>query len=682
MSDAQPRRHKAQPTKHPDTEVSPSRRRIFLAFTILFPFLLLALVEVSLRLFDYGGDLRLVITRQLGGKTFYSINRSVARRYFAQAGTIIPEPADDVFEIAKRPNTKRIFCLGESTMAGFPYEFNTTAPGFLRDRLQTLLPQYNIEVINVGLSAVGSFVVLDFIKELVGYEPDLFILYVGHNEFYGAYGAGSRVPMAGSPALTRLALDLLKFKTFLLLRDGYFAARRAVWPSAAPADNATLMGQMVGEQIIPYRSPLYEQARATYRDNLERIIAVASANRVPIVVSTLVSNLKDHPPFEAVFGDRSDEQTRATWRHLVGTGDMLARMGNLAAAADKFRQATGTDSLHAEAYFKLGRVLYDQARYSEAYAAFVRAKDLDALRFRMTEEFQEDLLKVCAEHGVPVARVDSSFAAHSAHGILGNELILEHLHPNINGYFLMAKTWCRTIMQSDVLVPHGAWRLDLDKTDEEYMKLSTASPFDSTAGKLKIDLLMRKWPFQKVEQPFTYRPSNFVEEIAYRYVQGGIAWSDARYALAEAYAHAGEFDRARNECRAVAKVIPFSYNPLLRIADYYAREGRMADAKAAYWQCVNTEDNPFGRVKLGWRYLEEEKPDSALRQLQLAFEINERAHERLTLQGQASARYLLAVAYAKLGNLAEAKHQIERALAIQPDYGDARELLDQLKRLR
>ena len=80
---------------------------------------------------------------------------------------------------------RRIFCLGESTMAGFPYDFHATAPSFLADRLQQMFPEDTIEVINVGLSAIGSYVILDFLRELAEYSPDLFIVYTGHNEFYG-----------------------------------------------------------------------------------------------------------------------------------------------------------------------------------------------------------------------------------------------------------------------------------------------------------------------------------------------------------------------------------------------------------------------------------------------------------------------------------------------------------------
>jgi len=46
-------------------------------------------------------------------------------------------------------------------------------------------------VVNVGISAISSYMVLNFVNELVQYQPDLFVLYMGHNEFYGAFGIGS-----------------------------------------------------------------------------------------------------------------------------------------------------------------------------------------------------------------------------------------------------------------------------------------------------------------------------------------------------------------------------------------------------------------------------------------------------------------------------------------------------------
>ena len=243
--------------------LSPGRRYLFGAIVAMVPVLTFVGLELALRAGGYGGDLRLVTQRTVGNHEYHVINRKVGRRYFAQAGTVVPEPAEEMFEIQKSPRTLRIFCLGESTMAGFPYEFHATAPGFLRDRLQLLLPSHKIEVVNVGLSAVSSFVVLDFIEELSDYQPDLFIVYLGHNEFYGVYGAGSTVSGGRAPWVNRLTIRLLKFRTFLLLRDaaGWLAGRFA---RDSAGDARTLMAQVAGDKLIPYGSPVYEQARATY----------------------------------------------------------------------------------------------------------------------------------------------------------------------------------------------------------------------------------------------------------------------------------------------------------------------------------------------------------------------------------------------------------------------------------
>lgn len=665
--------------KRPDqVRLSVQRKRLFLLITILLPFLLLGLLEIGLRLGEYGGNLNLVIKRKAGAQEFYWINRSVAKRYFAQAGTTIPEPAEDTFEIKKQKNTKRIFCLGESTMAGFPFEFHATAPGFLRDRIQTLLPQYNVEVINVGLSAVSSFVVLDFLNELLDYEPDLFIVYVGHNEFYGAYGVGSTVAMKGGPWMTRLTLSLLKFKTFVLLRDVY-AGILKLFSSPAGELTGSMMGQMAANKTIAINSTPYNDAKDIYKQNLTKLIESTRSKNVPILFSSLVSNWKDQAPFVNVFAATTSEGQKLEWQRLLGEGDTAVAHHQISLAKEKYEASCKIDTLAAAAFFKLGNALYSLQRFDEARHAFLRAKDLDALRFRATEEFQQTLIGTCNQFGVSIARVDSAYVLQSPHGIVGNELIMEHLHPNIEGYFLMGKVIANVVRQNNLLVPQSEWRMDLNKSDADFFELSTVSEFDRAVGKLKVEFLKRRWPFNTGPTNFAFIPANSVESVAFRYVQQQIAWSDARYKLAEFYANNKRFDLARKECLAVSKVIPFSYNPLLRVADYYRMEGKHQEAKKAYERCLSVEDNPYARIKLGITYLEEGDASQAATELNLAFERNRNFGEPLSIEASSAARYLLGVAYAKTGKFQEAKEQVDRAIAINPNNMDARDLLKQIE---
>lgn len=657
----------------PSLPLSPARKRLFTAFMLSLPLLVLSGTETVLRLVGYGGNLDLVVQRQLGDRQYYTLNRHVASRYFTSMAPDAIE--DDAFEVDKQPNTMRIFCLGESTMAGFPYEYSATPSGFLRDRLQASLPQYRIEVINVGMSAVSSYVILDFMKELLRYQPDLFIVYSGHNEFYGAYGAGSTIAIGGSPVFTDVAIALTTFRTFLAARDAYTWLLGLFAPS--PQQLPSLMGAMVANQHIRYGSEAYLKARQAYERNIRAMVDISRDHGVPIIFSALVSNLRSHAPFHGVFSENTTEDRQREIASLLREGDSLKAIGHIDAARESFRQAYTTDSGYASSAFKLAWSLLDEDRIGEALHLFRRARDLDALRFRASGDFESLLRSICNELKVPVAPVDSVFAAASPLGIPGSELLLEHLHPNIRGYFLMARTFATTLASTGVLAPTDQWQTAPD--DSTLMDTSTVAEFDHTVGKVRVELLMRKWPFHTGPVNYEFTAATPIEGVAFRYLQKTIAWSEARYLVAEWHARNKDFELARRECLAVAKVLFYSYQPLLRVADYYRMEGRNDEAKRAYASCFATEDNPFARFKLAIILLEENRNAEASAQIAEAFSVDATGRHKLPLPAAASGRYLQGVAYARLGRMQDARLSLERALALDPNLTDARELLQRIQ---
>lgn len=658
----------------PPSPLSPAKRVIFTAVLVLIPVIALVGTELILRRIGYGGTLDLVVHATVAGREFKVLNRDVGRRYFAGSGGTVPEPSEDYFAVKKGRKTLRIFCLGESTMQGFPYEYHATPPAFLRDRLEAMLPGYTIEMINGGLSAVGSFVVQDFLRDVAEEEPDLVVLYLGHNEFYGVYGVGSAVSPGGSGWVTRLAVSLLRFRTYLLLRDLYLDLRGALSPSGG-GKSGTLMAQMVGDRAIPYRSPLYENARAIYEHNLRAIIACARERGIPLLFSTLVSNLRDQQPFVSLFAAGEHPPDERSWRALMDSAAVRAAAGDVAGSLAACRAAVRLDTMYAGGFYTLGLAYERIGAADSARMAFERARDLDALRFRASGEFQQVLLEVCRDEGVPVARVDSSFAAASPNGIVGSSLILEHLHPNVDGYFLMAGTWAEAIREAGLLAPRNAWVAAPD--DSLLMARSTVSAFDRLVGKIRIAHLIRRWPFTETEEPYRFVPADDVEGVVYRYVQGKSAWSEARYELADVYARAGRYDLARTEALAVAKVLFFSYQPLLRVADYYLAEGNLRGAQEVYRRCAEVEDNPFSRMKLALILLEQDDAAGAAAEAERALAFT--GPRGLKPPAFASALFVLGGAYARLGRIEDAKDRLRRALAIDPRLDDARRLLGRLE---
>ncbi|RMD92982.1 MAG: SGNH/GDSL hydrolase family protein, partial [Calditrichaeota bacterium] len=165
------------------------RERVFKWLLPLVSIGFLLLVELSLRLFHYAEDRPLFVTADFDAR-YWIVNPSVGQRYFLQKA-VTPITAFDFFLKHKPANAYRIFVLGGSSAAGYPYLYNGTFPRMLKTRLQDAYPQKLIEVVNLAMPAVNSFTLLDFMRELPDYQPDLILIYAGHNEFYGALGVGS-----------------------------------------------------------------------------------------------------------------------------------------------------------------------------------------------------------------------------------------------------------------------------------------------------------------------------------------------------------------------------------------------------------------------------------------------------------------------------------------------------------
>lgn len=153
----------------------------------------------------------------------------------------------------------------------------------------------------------------------------------------------------------------------------------------------------------------------------------------------------------------------------------------------------------------------------------------------------------------------------------------------------MAKVFAQTIAGFQLLGTIDSSTLSKIKDDDYYLSSSGVTVFDETVGRITIDLLTHKWPFVAADGGYRFQPRDEVERIAYRYVEENLSGSTARYELADYFIQRKEYESARRECYAVAKVNPFSFQPILRVADYYRMEGDRDAAKSAYLRCIQIE---------------------------------------------------------------------------------------------
>ena len=123
-----------------------SRLRWFRAIALLSPLLLLGVVEIALRLANFGYPARFFLETQQDGQTVLIENPKFGWRFFPPAIARSPQPLR--FTKQKPPGTVRVFVLGESAAMGDPepsYGFGRQLERMLRVRH----PNKKCEVINV-----------------------------------------------------------------------------------------------------------------------------------------------------------------------------------------------------------------------------------------------------------------------------------------------------------------------------------------------------------------------------------------------------------------------------------------------------------------------------------------------------------------------------------------------------
>lgn len=500
--------------------LSPQKRKLFFTLTISLPIVLLLMVEIVLRIFHYGGDLSLFIGGPVGYEEYLRCNPNVARRYFS-VQQIIPNPPKQLFLKQKPQNSFRIFVLGESSAAGFPYETNASFPNILARELSNAFPTKKIEVITVAMAAINSYTLVDFIDEILQQSPDALLIYTGHNEYYGALGVGSAQSVGNSRWLIRTYLKFQSIKIFLLLRDiiGWLKIylSKIVYKGSEIDPTATLMETIVAEQTIPYGSTLYEAGKEQFRENIEAIIEKAAEKKVLVVVSELVSNVRDQEPFISV--------------------------------ADKNGES-------AESLFQSAQRFEADGEFEKAKENYIRAKDLDALRFRAPEDFNIILKELSTKYSIPLVPMRSYLEKESPHRIIGSTLMLEHLHPSNQGYFLIAKAFYETLQNNHVL--REVWP-STDCITQERNRGFTE--LDSVYAALTVRRLKGSWPFQPRGLPNrfiqNFQPTNHLEEIVFRIMQSQKSSLESGHMeLGQYYEERGELDKAFSEYNALIISIP------------------------------------------------------------------------------------------------------------------------------
>ena len=309
---------------------------------------------------------------------------------------------------------------------------------------------------------------------------------------------------------------------------------------------------MVGDEAIPQGSEKYQRARAFFRANLQELIARAQKKNVKVLLGELVSNVRDQEPFLSLY---SQPTGRTGFEQALAAGRNLEKAGKYHEALVQYDALARIDPQPATLHFRRGRCLEAKGDYAGARSAYERARDLDGLRFRAGTEMNQILREVAQSTGAPIAAPVAAFEQESPQGLIGNNLMLDHLHSNLRGYFIMAREIARVMQQHGFIA--AAWENSRARADSIYWQECGVTPLDEEMARIRIAALVNSWPFvpKASARPFVYTPRNDFEQLAYTTWQRELTWEQAHVKLAETYTQQRRFAEAAREYEALINVV-------------------------------------------------------------------------------------------------------------------------------
>ena len=507
------------------------------------------------------------------------------------------------FPKIKSDRACRIFCLGGSTTYGRPYDDTSSFAGWLREFLPVADPSRDWQVINAGGISYASYRVVKLMEELARYQPDLFIVYTGHNEFLEDRTYGQ---MRSTSSIVRnLEVALNRSRTYSALKRLLYPLRKTPPDGGEsrdllPSEVDAILDRSIGPESYTRDDDLREKILEHYRVSLQRMTALAREAGAEIIFVTPASNIKDFTPFKSEHRAGLNEADQSAWLGHMERAGAAFRTQQFEQSLVALNQAAEIDDRYAKLQFLRGRVLLHLERYDEARAALIRARDEDICPLRAITPMHQIVLDVAAKHDVPAVDFVAMLERNSQSGIPGFELFLDHVHPKIEEHRQLALELIDVMQAQGIAAVTPQWdELAIEEVTERVLG---GLDYRAHANALRNLAKVLGWAgkFQEADERARLAVLGLPNDANAHYLAGNAFWRD------------GSLDEAIKEFQTAIEINP-DYNDALVQLGYILLENDQAEAARKSFQQALQIDPEQADVyfEIGEIYLADEQLDKA-----------------------------------------------------------------------
>lgn len=363
------------------------------------------------------------------------------------------------FQAQKPAGSFRVFVVGGSTVQGRPFETETAFPRWLQTAFKANDPQTIIEVVNCGGVSYASYRLSRIVEEIINYDPDLILICTGHNEFL----ENRTYPrLRSSPVVLWMHNCFSNLRTYRWIRSSVARWRYSEHSRTAnrlDPQPITRLDYQNGLDRFHEDELQRDEVEKQFGFHLRRMIATCANRNVPLLILGPPSNQKDCFPFKPTDNWQPGDQSRFA---DLSIDELLS-----------IKESERTADFH----FLYGTRLLESGRFEDAALEFDQAIDRDICPLRMTSGLRRTLQQTwktarAAHPGSDIFFMDlhQRCRDESANGIIGNELLLDHVHPSIATHQKIAVWICEMLQEEGIISTHDGWRSRFREKVDKQMK--------------------------------------------------------------------------------------------------------------------------------------------------------------------------------------------------------------------
>ncbi|MEO2047437.1 MAG: tetratricopeptide repeat protein [Pirellulales bacterium] len=600
------------------------------------------------------------------------------------------------FSAQKPAGTYRIVCAGGSTTYGRPFFDRTSWAGWVRALLPVADPSRNWEVINIGAISYASYRSAGLMEEMAQYEPDLFIIYTGHNEFLERRTYNK---LAERPSLLTDVLALPSHsRTSTLVRK--VVDLTGIRHKKSPMAQATVFGQnvraisvkAVGPDAYHRDQKLARDVGEHFRSSLERMTRIADRAGAEILLIVPASNLLDFAPFKSEHTDGLSNQQRTQWDRHFEKARLLLMSGRHEGALTEMIQAGKIDDRYADLLYRQGKTLFKLDRYDEAKSTLLGARDQDICPLRAISPLVETVRQVAQQHGERAVDFEQIVSEQSGHQLPGRAMFHDHVHLTVEANRLLGSAIISALQQRQIVHRDDTWNEHaIDQVAEQVESQIDRSLCARQLRALAALLASLGQPDQaQYQAELSLQLSGRTPEVLLQLadgLRGQNAWdlaadyylestqlapklAPSHLGLGLCWLQTGRQKQAIEHLQAALKLNPNLALAHSRLGVWLAGQGQLAAAEQHFVEAVRLQPIVAdAHNNLGLAIARQGRYREALGHYQRALAIDLRS---------SSAHYNLGLVLEQLAQQNEARMHYRAALQIDPNFQDAQTRLQAL----